>query len=180
MRSPFLLSTVIFSLHHFVFGEKIYSSVHPLQMQANSTQCSDSDRNTWQSSSSANNQFFNNIDTCTSQAAGSTDLTSNVTNCMTTVYPNLSQSCAQCFGEDVDCGATNCRVPCQNNSNGSECQSCLQPCSNTLSTCTGTTNNPKPESTSSNGVSGGSMGGMQMVVLMVVVVMMSHTHFFFM
>ena len=138
-----------------VAAEIIYSSVAPLRLQTNGTQCSDNDRQIWQSSSSANRQFFSNLDTCGKQGAGATDINVNTTSCLNQIYPDLSLSCAQCFGSSIDCGATNCRVPCQANESSSECQSCLEPCTSALATCTGTTNLPQSTSLSSNGVSTG-------------------------
>ena len=147
-----LLSVGILVHSFSIFNaEKIYSSITPLRLQSNGTQCSDSDRQLWQSSTSNNRQFFNNIDTCGSAAAGSTDITGDVSSCMTQIYPNLSSDCSQCFGSSVDCGATNCRVPCQADPNSSECQVCLEPCTSGLATCTGTTNLPQSASGSASG-----------------------------
>jgi hypothetical protein len=140
-------------------AEIIYSSVAPLRLQTNGTQCSDTDRQIWQSTASNNRQFFNNIDTCGKQAAGATDITTNVTSCMTQIYPDLSENCAKCYGSSVDCGATNCRVPCQAGENTSECQTCLQPCTAALASCAGTTNLPESTASSSNSASSLIMGG---------------------
>lgn len=147
----FLYSMSVMSVCNLGKGERVYSSVNPLRMQSNTTQCSDSDRNLWESSSSSQSQFFVNIESCSSQGAGSVDQTANVSSCLTQIYPTLSQSCAQCFGSDVDCGSTNCRVPCQTDSNSSECQACLTPCTNTLTNCTGTSNLPQSASSSGAG-----------------------------
>jgi hypothetical protein len=152
MRTQFVLTMLSAFAVVTTRSEKIYSSIAPIRLQSNGTQCSDSDRSIWQSSSSNNRQFYSNIDSCGSAAAGSTDMTSEVSSCLTQIYPDLSASCAECFGSDVDCGATNCRIPCQANSNSNECQTCLEPCSAAVATCTGTTNLPKSDSTSSSGV----------------------------
>jgi hypothetical protein len=133
-------------------SERIYNSYTPVQLLSDSTsQCQDSDRDLW-SGSSQNAQFYSNIETCTVQGAGSTNLTENVSSCLTSIYPSLSTSCADCFAADVDCGATNCRSPCQDSSS-SACQTCLEPCTQTLVACAGTTNLPSSKSStgSSNG-----------------------------
>ena len=143
MRSLFLFSVWTMSVFDLSRSERTYSSINPLRMQSNTTQCSTSDQNLWESSSSSKSQFFGNIETCANQAAGAVDQTANVSSCLTQIYPTLSQACAQCFGADVDCGATNCRVPCQADSNSAECQSCLAPCTAALSNCTGTSNLPQ-------------------------------------
>ena len=156
---------------HTTSAEIIYSSVAPLRLQTNGTQCSDNDRQIWQSTSSANRQFFSNLDTCGKQGAGSTDITANVTSCLNQIYPDLSGSCAQCFGSSIDCGATNCRVPCQASESSSACQGCLEPCTSALATCAGTTNLPESTSLSSSGVptsvsaiAGVCLGSMMMVL----------------
>lgn len=149
------LSISILALSFSVSGaERVYSSITPLRLQSNGTQCSDSDRQLWQSSSSNNRQFFNNVDTCGSAAAGSTDITADVSSCLNQIYPDMSSDCAQCFGSSVDCGATNCRVPCQADPDSTECQICLEPCSAGLATCTGTTNLPERNSGSASGAFG--------------------------
>ena len=146
MRTSQLTSLVFAGGFTTIVSEKIYTSYTPIQLLSDSAaQCQDSDRDLW-SGSSKNAQFFSNIQTCTVQGAGSTNLTENVSSCLTTIYPTLSTSCADCFAADVDCGATNCRSPCQDTSS-SACQTCLQPCSQTLVSCTGTTNLPSSKST---------------------------------
>jgi len=151
-------------------SEKIYTSYTPLQLLSDTTsQCQDSDRALWEGSSK-NAQFFSNIQTCTVQGAGSTNLTQNVSSCLTTIYPSLSTSCADCFAADVDCGATNCRSPCQDSSS-SACQTCLQPCTQALVSCAGTTN--LPSSKSSTGSANGFPVLSASYTLMSVVVMLS-------
>jgi len=161
MRSMFLFTAQFLGVSQLVLSERVYSSVNPLRMQSNTTQCSSSDRDQWESSSSSKSQFFTNIETCANQAAGAVDQTANVSNCLTQVYPTLSQSCAECFGADVDCGSTNCRVPCQSDSSSSECQACLSPCTSALSNCTGTNNLPQSASSGA-----GSTSGVHLVALM--------------
>jgi hypothetical protein len=153
MRTVHITTAWILICDSFVKAELTYSSLSPLRLHSNGTQCTDDDRALWQSSSSNNRQFFSNIETCGSRAAGAVDITANVSSCMSQIYPDLSASCAQCFGSDVDCGATNCRVPCQSNQNSDECQTCLEPCSSALASCTGTTNLPVRGSGSASGAS---------------------------
>ena len=154
MRMLQTLFSVLAIFATMMKSEKIYTSYTPVQLLSDSAaQCQDSDRNLWEGSSK-NAQFFSNIQTCTVQGTGATNLTQNVSSCLTTIYPSLSTSCAECFGTDVDCGATNCRSPCQDAAS-SACQTCLQPCTQALVSCTGTTNLPSSKSTtgSSNGLS---------------------------
>lgn len=150
----FIQLLTIFHTSRMILAEKLYSSITPLQLQSNGTQCSDQDRQIWQSSSSNSRQFYSNIETCGRLAAGSTDITSNVSSCLTQIHSDLSASCAECFGAAVDCGATNCRVPCQADSNSPECQVCLEPCTSALASCAGTTNLPQSEGGSARGAVG--------------------------
>ena len=143
MRFSALGCIALLSFARQTWSERVYSSISPLRLQVNGTQCSDSDRQAWQRSSANNRQFFSNVESCGNQAAGSTDITANVTSCLNQIYPDLSESCAQCYGADVDCGATNCRVPCQNDSSSAECQNCLSPCTSALSSCTASDNLPR-------------------------------------
>lgn len=132
---------------HVVLCEKVYTSYHLMRLQDNTTDaCSSDDQNKWQSSTSANNQFYENVQTCTFQNAGSANLTESVQQCLNQTYPDLSQSCAECFSSSVDCGATNCRGVCQDSSSSS-CQTCLTPCTSTLAQCTGTSNLPVAQAT---------------------------------
>jgi hypothetical protein len=135
------------------YSEKIYTSFAPLRL-ASTTQCSESDKKLWTGTQS--NQFFSNIRSCTSQSVGSSDMTTDVSNCLKNIYADLSSGCSTCFGEDVDCGATNCRVPCQEASSTS-CQKCLQPCTQSLVSCTGTTNLPSDSSKQSDSHSTGTV-----------------------
>lgn len=152
MRLSGLFVTTVVIFTRSSLSERVYSSIAPLRLQSNGTQCRDSDRQTWQQSSANNRQFFSNVETCGNQAAGATDITANVTSCLTQVYPDMSESCGQCYASDVDCGATNCRVPCQGDSSSSACQSCLNPCTAALSSCTGSDNLPRRDT--SNAASG--------------------------
>ena len=138
MRAVHILAGVLSIFGKSTYSEKIYTSYTPLRLQS-SAQCAESDYKLWTGSQS--NQFYNNIRSCTVQNTASTDITNGVSECLQNIYPDLSPGCAQCFGEDVDCGATNCRVPCQEASSTS-CQICLQPCTQTLVSCAGTTNLP--------------------------------------
>lgn len=152
MRSIFITLSIFSLTLTEMKSERIYKSYTPVQLLSDSaSQCQDEDRDLW-GGSSKNAQFFVNIQTCTVQGAGSTNLTQNVSSCLTNIYPSLSTSCADCFAADVDCGATNCRSPCQDASS-SACQTCLQPCTQTLVSCAGTTNLPssKASTGSSNG-----------------------------
>ena len=123
-------------LSHTVLAEKLYTSYSPLNLQANvPVQCSESDQYVWKDSQS----FFSSVQDCTKKGSGSSDLTASVSQCLSTTYPNLSQNCAKCFGEDVDCGATNCRGACQHGDSQS-CQTCLKPCTAAHAKCTGIAN----------------------------------------
>jgi hypothetical protein len=152
MRFVYLLQVVVL-LHtpSLVLSEKMYSSITPHRLQSSGTQCSDQDRRLWQSSASNSRQFYNNIETCASFAAGSTDITTDAANCLTQIHSDLSTSCAECFAADLDCGATNCRVPCQADSNSAQCQICLEPCTSALASCAGTTNLPQSDTGSASG-----------------------------
>ena len=170
MRSAQTVCSIFSMLAMEMKSEKLYTSYTPVQLLSDSaSQCQESDRDLW-NGSSKNAQFFSNIQTCTVQGTGSTNLTQNVSNCLTTIYPSLSTSCADCFAADVDCGATNCRSPCQDSAS-SACQTCLQPCTQTLVACTGTTNLPssKASTGSSNGLSVLSAS----YTLMLIVIMLS-------
>lgn len=157
----FLFVLIFSTVYHCAFSEKVYSSVNPLRMQAQSPQCTSDDLSRWQSSTSQNTKLFNDIRTCTEESGGSTDITASVSACLRNLHPDLSQSCAECFGSDVDCGATNCRVPCAEEANSSQCQECLTPCTNALQACAGTSNLPQEKSASSSGViSSGGVTGM--------------------
>ena len=151
MHSIYVLAGLVSFFGNSGYSEKIYTSFAPLRLLSTS-QCSESDKKLWTGTQS--NQFLSNIESCTSQNAGSSDMTTDVSNCLKNIYADLSSGCATCFGEDVDCGATNCRVPCQDSSSTS-CQKCLQPCTQSLVSCSGTTNLPSDSSRQTDSKSGG-------------------------
>ena len=114
-----------------------------MRLQSSGTdECSSNEKDLWQSSIAANDLFYDNVQTCTFQNAASSNLTLSVQNCLEGIYSDLSSNCAACFGESVDCGATNCRGVCQDDTSSQNCQTCLSPCTSQLAVCTGTTNLP--------------------------------------
>lgn len=168
----------ILMMMHLGQSEKIYTSYQPLVLQSSaSNQCTSSDKQLWQSSPNASVKFFQDIALCSFQGAGSTDLSQNITQCLTSMNPNLSESCARCFAEDVDCGATNCRVPCQQDVSSSQCQICLQPCTQSLSSCTGTVYLPSTQAvptttTTTTSAGAGMFGGTSFISVAFVMVWM--------
>ena len=166
-----LIVVVLLGNSNVVMGGKLYNSYTPLILQANATnQCTQSDQEIWQSSSSDSSSFYDSIQSCTQQNAASDDMTNSVSQCISTSYPGLSQSCAHCFGADVDCGATNCRGTCQVLASQS-CQTCLSPCTEVLAQCTGTTDLPSntTSTTTKSGLVNHMIGSAAFVVMMHVV-----------
>jgi hypothetical protein len=132
MRMRLYICTVL-AICHIGRAEVIYNSRNPLILAA-TNQCSSSDRQLWQNSTQSSQKFFQTIQSCTTEGAGATDLSQNVTSCMQDSNPGLSQNCAR-------------RVPCQNGQNSSECTTCLNPCTQRLVSCTGTNTLPAPNGT---------------------------------
>jgi hypothetical protein len=99
-------------------------------------------------------------------------MTVSVSTCLNKIYPDIGADCAKCFGEDADCGATNCRVPCQD-SLSSSCQNCLGPCTSALTVCTGTADIPQSTVTSTNDAAS-TMARSWVVMSAVFGVVMSH------
>jgi hypothetical protein len=53
------------------------------------------------------------------------------------LYPTLSQSCANCFGQFVNCSRQNCEWTCIQESHGSKCDDCCKThCADELAKCT--------------------------------------------
>ena len=80
---------------------------------------------------------------------------SEVATCLKGKYSVLSDDCAACFGETVDCGRIKCIQDCANDSFADQCIGCTESagCNSELVTCTGFQGPPIPSVTTPSGVS---------------------------
>ena len=84
---------------------------------------------------SANHQFAADLENCGIKAWGNGEKASE---CLKSLYPNLSTGCANCFGEFVNCSRDHCKWACLSDPRSSKCSDCAsEHCSAALVTCTG-------------------------------------------
>ena len=81
-----------------------------------------------------NSSFSSDIQQCAAEAFGNGK---HVGPCLKSKYPVLSDDCAACFGDIVDCGRIHCIQECADVSE--ECISCTERagCNSQLASCTG-------------------------------------------
>lgn len=69
-----------------------------------------------------NHNFPKQMDECASSAMGNEKKT---TKCLKTLYPNLSDHCASCFGKMASCSSSNCAFKCMFGHFSDGCLTCV-------------------------------------------------------
>lgn len=102
--------------------------------------CTENESKLWQNEYS----FTSNMINCAVKGSGSGGATAS---CMVAVYNGqLTNGCAKCFGDTVDCGYRNCGNLCAKAAYSPDCLACTEAkgCNSALAQCTGFTQGPPP------------------------------------
>ena len=141
-----------------------------LALTTSAGQCSESESSLWIN----NYGFTEKIKSCAIQNMGSGDGTAK---CLVGHFSGLSDSCASCFGQTVECGKKNCQKFCLADSAAPACLECTEKagCNAALNTCTGFSQGPpaptqapgaNPKSGSTDGNSASGIGAGTTVAMM--------------
>ena len=69
-----------------------------------------------------NKKFAKQMDKCSSDAWGNAEKTSK---CLKEQYPEVSNTCLNCYGQMAACGAANCKMKCFSNHFSEKCIECV-------------------------------------------------------
>jgi hypothetical protein len=122
MKKP---SVVLF----FIFAVAAHSNNQQNQVG----KCTDNDRRDY--IYRGNTDFNHNWRACGKSSSGSA---SGTTACLKRSYHELSQECAQCFGDFVGCARSHCWTQCWSNPDSADCEACGNShCQSGLISCSG-------------------------------------------
>lgn len=128
----------------FTFASVVFA--HTQQWQVDSElqyagQCNEADRRDY--IHAGNSEFNRTWRTCGKNASGSARAT---TRCLKHHYNELSQECAQCFGDYVGCARDKCWTQCWQNPDSDACANCsIEHCKPGLLSCTGVPEDQIPQ-----------------------------------